>query len=159
MNPDANDSPLVDLADRFRAFTTDDERVRNCVLRDAEEEAGDRSLPVFVHGDDLHNTIIDPHTHEIVGLVDFELDWAAPAWAEHFYGLVAVGHIHFGPEDDDPAMLRHSQALLHPEDWKSSTNSFPPAEQVGEVSGLRGDDGEDIVTWDVMHAWVKDCAE
>ncbi|KAE8244670.1 hypothetical protein A4X13_0g6381 [Tilletia indica] len=160
MDSDAKDSPLATLADRLRAFATDDEKGLDRVLRDAQEEAGDSARPVFVHGDfDLHNTLIDSNTYDVVGLVDFEFARAAPAWAEHFDGLSAFGHIHYGPEDDDPVTLRHSQALLHPEGWQSSTNPIPPGEQVGKVSGLSGDDAEDVVTWDVVHAWDKACAE
>ncbi|CAD6971850.1 unnamed protein product [Tilletia controversa] len=160
MPSDAEDSPLRGLADRLRAFADDTEKGLDHVLLKAEEEAGECARPVFVHGDfDLHNTMIDPITHTVTGIVDFEFARAAPAWAEHFDGLTAFGQVHYGPEDDSPAVVRHGEALLYPEGWQSSTNPIPPAEQVGKIQYLSGDDPEDEVTWHTAHVWESACAQ
>ncbi|KAK0528842.1 hypothetical protein OC842_004423 [Tilletia horrida] len=151
--------PFIGLSDRLRAFADDQEKGLDKVLRDAELEAGRWGRPVFVHGDfDLHNTLIDTDTFELTGIVDFEFARAAPAWAEHFDGFTALGHVHYGPEDDDEATRKLGEALLHTAGWSSESNPIPPAEQNGQVAGLSGDKPGDAVWWETVRAWDDACA-
>ncbi|KAK0546193.1 hypothetical protein OC845_004713 [Tilletia horrida] len=146
------------LADRLQAFSSDPDRGLDFVLQKLEKDSGEIGQAVFVHGDfDLHNVLLDQETYKVTGLVDFEFARAAPAWEEHFDGLAGVGHGHSGPEDDNVDVVRHGQALLHPAGWSSDSNPIPRTEQVGKVTSLSGDDPQDVVTWDVVHAWDRAC--